>query len=79
MAVEAIGSTGSSSSAARTEFQRAQQKIASDLAEKAAAKVAAVDKEAVTRTDTESLQARQASGQTVADIGRLGSALDLVI
>jgi hypothetical protein len=79
MAVEAIGSTGPSSSTARTEFQRAQQKIASDLAEKAAAKVAAVDKQAVTRTDTEALQERQDSGQTAADIGRIGSALDLVV
>jgi len=79
MAVEAIGSTDSSSSTARTEFQRAQQKIASDLAEKAAAKVAAVDKEAVTKTDIQALRERQDSGQTAADIGRLGSALDLVV
>jgi len=79
MAVEAIGSTDSSSSTARTEFQRAQQKIASDLAEKAAAKVAAADKEAVTKSDVQALQERQDSGQTVADIGRLGSALDLVV
>ncbi|RSM68470.1 hypothetical protein DMB66_13350 [Actinoplanes sp. ATCC 53533] len=78
MAVEAIGSTDPSSSGARTEFQRNQQRIASELAEKAAAKVAAIDKQAVTRTDTEALQERQASGQT-ADIGRIGSALDLVI
>lgn len=78
MAVEAIGATGSSSSTARAEFQRAQQKVASDLAEKAADKVAAADKKAVTRTDTEALQERQASGAT-ADIGRLGSSLDLVI
>jgi len=78
MAVEAIGPTDPSSSGARTEFQRNQQRIASELAEKAAAKVAAVDKAAVTKTDIESLQERQATGQT-ADIGRIGSAVDLVV
>lgn len=79
MAVEAIGSTDSSSSAARIEFQRAQQKIAADLAEKAAQKVAAADKAAVTKTDTETLQQRQENGSTLADIGRIGSSFDIVI
>ncbi len=79
MAVEAIGSTGSSSSTARIEFQRAQQKLASDLAEKAAEKVAAADKAAVTTSDTEALQQRWAEGSTAADIGRIGSAVDLVV
>ncbi len=79
MAVEAIGSAGSSTTTARTEFQRVQLKLAEDLAAKAAEKVAAKDKVALTRTETESLQSRQASGSTAADIGRIGSALDLVI
>jgi len=79
MAVESIGSTGGSTTTARTEFQRIQQKLAEDLASKAAEKVAAKDKAILTRTETESLQQRQDSGSTGADIGRLGSALDLVI
>ena len=79
MAVEAIGSTGPSTTTARTEFQRFQQKLAEDLATKAAEKVAAKDKAILTRSETESLQQRQASGSTAADIGRIGSALDLVI
>ena len=77
MAVEAIGSTGSTSTA-RTEFQRIQQKLAEDLAARAAEKVAAKDKAILTRTETESLQERQTTSKTL-DIGRLGSALDLVI
>jgi hypothetical protein len=78
MAVEAIGATGASSTTARTEFQRVQQRLADDLAAKAAEKVAAKDQAELTRTATESLQQRQAGGGT-ADIGRLGSALDLRI
>ena len=78
MAVEAIGSTDSSSSTARTEFQRVQLKLAEDLAAKAAEKVAAKDKAEVTRAGTRSVDQRGASGGT-ADVGRLGSALDLVV
>ena len=79
MAVEAIGAADSRTHTARTEFQRIQHRLAEDLAAKAAEKVAAKDKVALTRAETESLQQRQASGSTAADIGRLGSALDLVI
>jgi len=77
MAVEAIGSTGSTSTA-RTEFQRLQHKLAEDLAGKAAEKVAAKDKAVLTRSESESLQERQTVNKSM-DIGRLGSALDLVI
>jgi histone H3/H4 len=78
MAVEAIGATDTSTTAGRTEFQRFQQKLADDLAAKAAEKVAAKDRVTVERTDTESLRARQMSGAT-ADVGRLGSALDFIV
>ena len=76
MAVEAIGPASASTSTARTEFQRIQLKLAEDLAARAAEKVAAKDKAELTRTGTESLEQRQAAGGT-ADIGRLGSALDI--
>jgi hypothetical protein len=79
MAVEAVGKAGSSTITARTEFQRIQDKLAEDLAAKAAEKVAAKDKAILTRTETESLQQRQQSGNTGADIGRIGTALDLDI
>ncbi|MFI7540828.1 hypothetical protein [Actinoplanes sp. NPDC049599] len=79
MAVEAIGSADASTNTARTEFQRVQLKLAEDLAAKAAEKVAAKDKAILTRSETDSLQQRQASGNTGADVGRIGSALDLVI
>ncbi|MEU7906867.1 hypothetical protein [Actinoplanes sp. NPDC049118] len=59
MAVDNIGPANSTGSAARVEFQRFQQKLASDLAEKAAQKVAAADKEAVTKTDLKALEERQ--------------------
>ena len=78
MAVEAIGSTGSSTSTARTEFQRIQQKLADDLATKAAEKVAAKDKAVLTRTEEDSLKERQTTSKTL-DIGQLGSSLDLII
>ena len=78
MAVEAIGSTGSSTPSARTEFQRIQHKLAEDLAAKAAEKVAAKDKAVLTRTEEDSLKERQTTSKTL-DIGQLGSSLDLII
>jgi hypothetical protein len=78
MAVEAIGATGSSTSTGRTELQRAQQKLMTDLAARAAEKVAAADKAAITKTETDALQQRQAAGGTV-DVGRIGTAVDLHI
>ena len=59
MAVEGIGPANSTGSAARIEFQRFQHKLASDLAEKAAQRVAAADKEAVVKTDLKVLAERQ--------------------
>jgi hypothetical protein len=79
MAVEAIGAADSSRTTGRTEFQRFQQRLADDLAAKAAERVAAKEKAAVSESDVESLQARQSNGTTNADIGRIGSALDLVV
>jgi hypothetical protein len=71
MAVEAVGATSPGTSTARAEFMRAQQKITEDLAAKAAEKVAAIDKAAVTRSDSVALDERQANS------GRLGTAVDL--
>lgn len=65
MAVEGVGPTNPSGSAARTEFQRFQHELASGLAEKAAQKVAAADKEAVVKTDVKALKERQNSGNTI--------------
>ena len=78
MAVEAIGSTGSGTSTARTEFQRMQQRLADDLAAKAAEKVAAKDKAALERIETAALRERQTVSSTV-EIGRSGSAFDLIV
>ena len=79
MAVEAIGAADSSRTTGRTEFQRFQQRLADDLAAKSAERVAAKEKAAVSTSEIESLQARQTNGTTNADIGRIGSALDLVV
>ena len=65
MAVEGIGPANSTGSAARTEFQRHQTDLASALAEKAAQKVAAADKEAITKTDVEALKERQNNSSTI--------------
>ena len=69
MAVNAIEPASGSSSASRTELYRAQQKLTADLAEKAAEKVAAADKAAVTVSDTEILKERQ----------KMSGTLDLVV
>ena len=74
MAVEAVGATTSGTSTARAEFMRAQQKIATDLADKAAMKVAAVDKAAVERSDTDALKERQAQAGS-----RIGTAVDVTV
>ncbi|GID96211.1 hypothetical protein ACFQFC_38780 [Amorphoplanes digitatis] len=65
MAVEGIGPANSTGSAARIEFQRFQEKVASDLAEKSAQRVAAADKEAVVKTDVKALAERQEKTGTV--------------
>jgi ABC-type phosphate transport system ATPase subunit len=78
MAVEAIGSTGSGTSTARTEFQRMQQRLADDLAAKAAEKVAVKDKAALERIEVEALRERQAVSSTVAVV-RPGGAFDLMV
>jgi hypothetical protein len=62
MSVEGIDPAKSAGSAARTEFQRHQEKLASDLAEKAAQKVAAADKKAIIKSDEDALKVRQESG-----------------
>lgn len=79
MAVEAIGAADSTRTTGRTEFQRFQQRLADDLAAKAAERIAVKEKAAVSESDVESLKARQTSGTTNADIGRIGSSLDLVV
>ncbi|MET8154706.1 hypothetical protein ACIBSW_09360 [Actinoplanes sp. NPDC049668] len=65
MAVEGIGPANSTGSAPRIEFQRFQHKIATDLAEKAAEKVAAADKEAIVKTDLKVLAERQEKSATL--------------
>jgi hypothetical protein len=65
MAVEGIDPANPTGSAARTEFQRHQEALTSALAEKAAQKVAATDKEAITKSDVEALKVRQESTGTL--------------
>jgi hypothetical protein len=57
MSVSSVGSSGSSS-AAQAELLKAQQKLAADLAAKAADKVIAADKATVTTVQTEIAQER---------------------
>jgi hypothetical protein len=57
MSVSSVGPSGSSS-AAQAELLKAQQKLAADLAAKAADKVIAADKATVTTVQTEIAQER---------------------
>jgi hypothetical protein len=65
MAVEGIGPANSTGSAARMEFQRHQEQVASALAQKAAEKVAAADQEAITKADGKALRERQNTSNTI--------------
>jgi len=57
MTIEGIGAA-TSSSAAQTELLKAQQKLATDLAAKAAEKVITADKAAVAKVEKEAAQQR---------------------
>jgi len=63
MTIEGIGAT-TSSSAAQTELLKAQQKLATDLAAKAAEKVITADKAAVAKEEKEAAEQRT-SGSTI--------------
>ena len=79
MAVEAIGAVEAGATTARTEFQRIQHQLAEDLAARAAEKVAATDRAAITAAATEALEQRQDSATPASDVGRAGTTLDLVL
>jgi hypothetical protein len=67
MSVSSIGSSGSSSTA-QAELLKAQQKLAADVAAKAADKVIAADKAAVTKIQREVAQSRTSTGAVDVDL-----------
>jgi hypothetical protein len=67
MSVSSVGSSTASSTAG-AELQKAQQKLAADLAAKAADKVIAADKAAVTKVQREVSQRRTGTGSIDLDL-----------
>jgi F0F1-type ATP synthase assembly protein I len=62
MSVSSVGSSTTATSTADSELQRAQQKLAADLAAKATDRVIAADKASVTKVQREAAQQRTGTG-----------------